>query len=68
MSDAIRARHSELVATITEHDRRYHVDNRPTISDVEYDALLAELRLIESEHPELIVAWSPTQRVGHTPV
>src|SRR5688572_19091988 len=68
VSETVRARHAQLVADITEHDRRYHVDNRPTISDVEYDALLAELRALETQHPELVVPWSPTQRVGHQPV
>jgi DNA ligase (NAD+) len=68
MSDATRARHAELVATITEHDRRYYVDNKPSITDTEYDALLSELRAIEGQHPDLVVPWSPTQRVGHAPV
>ncbi len=68
ISDDTRARHAQLIAEITEHDRRYHVENRPTISDAEYDALLVELRGIEERHPELVVPWSPTQRVGHTPV
>lgn len=62
------ARHAQLVTEITEHDRRYHIDNRPIISDREYNALLAELRALEEQYPELVVPWSPTQRVGHAPV
>ena len=57
-----------LVDELTEHDRRYYVEAAPTISDVEYDRLLTQLRAVESEHPDWVVPWSPTQRVGHTPV
>ncbi len=54
-----------LVDELLEHDRRYYVDANPTISDVEYDKLARELVAIETAHPEWIVAWSPSQRVGH---
>jgi DNA ligase (NAD+) len=57
-----------LVAELSEHDRRYYVEATPTISDVEYDRLLVKLRAIEAAHADWIVAWSPTQRVGHEPV
>lgn len=63
-----RARYEQLLAEIAEHDRRYYEENRPTISDREYDALVAEVRRLEEAHPELRVPWSPTQRVGHVPV
>jgi DNA ligase (NAD+) len=49
---------------IEEHDRRYYVEARPSISDAEYDALFRELRELEAAHPELITPDSPTQRVG----
>jgi DNA ligase (NAD+) len=58
---------AQLIAEIEDHDRRYYLENRPTISDAEYDGLLAELRGLEAEHPEQIVPWSPTQRVGGKP-
>ncbi len=54
--------------TIREHDRRYYVDAQPTISDRDYDTLLAELRDLEAKHPELITPESPTQRVGGEPI
>jgi len=57
-----------LVDELTEHDRRYYVEAAPTISDVEYDRLLVRLRELEAAHPDWMVAWSPTRRVGHTPV
>jgi DNA ligase (NAD+) len=53
---------------IRAHDRRYYVDATPTISDPEYDKLLAELRDLEAAHPSLITPDSPTQRVGGEPI
>lgn len=49
---------------INKHNYNYYVNDNPTISDFEYDKLFAELKQIESEHPELITPDSPTQRVG----
>ncbi len=57
-------RAAQLRAELNEHSYRYHVLDDPTISDVEYDRLLVELRALEAERPELITADSPTQRVG----
>jgi DNA ligase (NAD+) len=58
------ARAKQLRDELNEHSYRYYVLNDPTISDAEYDALTAELRQIETEHPELVTPDSPTQRVG----
>ncbi len=55
---------ARLRREIEEHDRRYYVEARPTISDADYDKLFRELRDIETAHPELITPDSPTQRVG----
>jgi DNA ligase (NAD+) len=55
---------AELREEIREHDRRYHLEDRPTISDREYDKLLQELIDLEREHPDLVTPDSPTQRVG----
>ena len=57
-----------LVDQLTEHDRRYYVDAAPTISDVEYDRLAKQLVALEAAHPDWVVAWSPSRRVGHVPV
>jgi DNA ligase (NAD+) len=46
------------------HDYKYYVLARPTISDEGYDKLMRELQDLESQHPELVTADSPTQRVG----
>jgi DNA ligase (NAD+) len=53
---------------IRAHDRRYYVDAAPSISDTQYDQLLAQLRKLEDERPELITPDSPTQRVGGEPI
>ena len=45
----------------------YHVDDAPIMEDAAYDALYDELAAIEAEHPELVTADSPTQRVGAPP-
>jgi len=59
---ARRAR--ELRELIEEHNYRYYVLDDPAIPDAQFDALLRELQQIESAHPELADAGSPTQRVG----
>ena len=68
VADPDRSAYLALVDELTEHDRRYYVEAAPTISDVEYDQLAAQLRAFEAAHPDWRVAWSPTQRVGHAPV
>ncbi|MEO1063276.1 MAG: NAD-dependent DNA ligase LigA [Actinomycetota bacterium] len=64
MSEEAAGRIDELRAEIRAHDRAYYVDDAPTIPDVEYDALLAELGRLEHAHPELVTDDSPTRRVG----
>ena len=54
----------ELRNMINEANRRYYVENSPTLSDYEFDMLLKELEALEDEHPELKTGDSPTQRVG----
>ena len=57
----------ELRAQITYHDTLYYEQDSPAISDADYDALVRELRHIEEQHPELVTADSPTQRVSGAP-
>lgn len=66
-AEVSRSSYLELVDELTEHDRRYYVEAAPVISDQEYDRKLRELRDIEVAHPEWVVSYSPTQRVGHEP-
>ena len=65
MTDAERI--AELRDLIREHERRYYVLAAPTLTDAEFDRLMAELRELEARHPELISPDSPTQRVGGRP-
>lgn len=59
--------HCHLTAEIAEHDRLYHQEDAPRISDAAYDALRARLLQIEDEFPELTTVESPTQKVGAAP-
>lgn len=58
---------AKLRQQINEHDYSYYVLNSPTVADVEYDALMRQLKELESKHPELITSDSPTQRVSGQP-
>ncbi len=62
------ARAAELRKLLDYHGYRYYVLDDPEVGDDQYDALLDELRAIEREHPELVTADSPTQRIGGEPV
>ncbi|MGE0160908.1 MAG: NAD-dependent DNA ligase LigA [Gemmatimonadales bacterium] len=52
---------------IDRHSHLYYVEERPEISDADFDRLWARLVELESEHPELVTPDSPTQRVGVEP-
>ncbi|MDY3847280.1 MAG: NAD-dependent DNA ligase LigA [Prevotella sp.] len=54
----------QLRQELHDHNRRYYVDNAPVITDEAFDRLMRELQDLESRHPELYDANSPTQRVG----
>lgn len=62
--EKVKDRYNELIEEIQIHDTNYHVLDKPTISDREYDKLYDELKKLEEVHPELISELSPTQRVG----
>ena len=49
------------------HEHLYYVEDAPTLTDAEYDALMNRLKALEAEHPDLITPDSPTQRVGGKP-
>ncbi|MGH7786217.1 MAG: NAD-dependent DNA ligase LigA [Candidatus Binatia bacterium] len=58
---------AKLRRALDEHNRRYYVDDAPSVSDAEYDALFRRLVELEERHPALRTATSPTQRVGAAP-
>ena len=61
-------RAAELRRRLDHHNHRYYVLDDPEVSDAEYDALLNELRALESANPDLLTPDSPTQRVGGRPL
>ena len=65
---SLEQRVAELRAQLEHHGHRYYVLDDPEIGDDAYDALLDELRALESEYPELRSPDSPTQRVGAAPL
>ncbi len=56
-----------LAAEIARHDRLYHDQDQPEISDSEYDALIRENAALEKQFPKLVRADSPSQRLGAAP-
>jgi DNA ligase (NAD+) len=62
-----KAELARLAAEISEHDVRYHSQDAPTISDAEYDALRLRNAALEEIFPELVLADSPSKRVGAAP-
>jgi DNA ligase (NAD+) len=62
-----RAEHARLQAEIAEHDRRYHGEDAPIISDAEYDALRRRYTALEETFPKLADADSANRKVGAAP-
>ena len=65
---AASARAEGLRQALHHANYRYYVLDQPEIADSEYDRMLRELSDLETEHPELVTADSPTQRVGAAPL
>ncbi|TYC87391.1 NAD-dependent DNA ligase LigA [Acetobacterium wieringae] len=62
-----KTRIEALKKEIEAYNRAYYLDDAPLISDYDYDQLMQELIVLETENPELITPDSPTQRVGGSP-
>ena len=62
-----REEHARLQAEIAEHDRRYHGEDAPIISDAEYDDLRRRYTALEEAFPELAGADSANRKVGAAP-
>lgn len=66
-SAEIRDELERLKTEIERHNRLYYVQDRPEISDADFDRLFDRLLRIESDFPELITPDSPSRRIGATP-
>ncbi len=58
----------QLRDALNHHNYRYYVLDDPELPDAEYDRLFQRLKALEAEHPGLVTASSPTQRVGARPL
>lgn len=59
-----KKRIEKLVEDLNRYSEEYYINDSPSISDFEYDALLRELENLENEYPEYQLENSPTKRVG----
>jgi DNA ligase (NAD+) len=64
MSQEIRHRIVDLCEQIRDHQFKYYAQDKPTITDAEFDALLIELKKLEAAHPEFKLPDSPSDLVG----
>lgn len=62
--DEAKARIEELVTLLDRYTYEYYILNASSVSDAEFDRLMGELKLLESEFPGLKKKNSPTERVG----
>src|SRR6476661_10400483 len=62
-----KAEHARLQAEIAAHDKRYYQQDRPSVSDAEYDALRARYNAIEARFPDLRTLESLSLKVGAAP-
>ena len=56
----------EITKLLEKYNYEYYVLDNPSVSDAEYDRLINELIMLETQYPELKSPYSPTQRVGGT--
>jgi DNA ligase (NAD+) len=68
VDSAVAQEIAQLRQQISAHDQRYYVWDDPSISDAEYDLLMQRLIKLEQQYPHLIIATSPTQKVGAPPL
>ena len=65
--DGAKAELVRLAREIRRHDSLYHGQDKPEISDADYDALRVAYRGLRAQFPEQAPADDPEQKVGHTP-
>lgn len=62
--NSVQKRHQDLKKLIHHHNELYHANDKPEITDYEFDQLFNELLDLEKNHPELDITDSPSSRVG----
>lgn len=66
-ADAAASEHKKLATELAEHNRRYHQDDAPTITDAAFDALRLRFLAIEDAFPELKAPGGESDKVGSAP-
>ncbi|VFP81968.1 NAD-dependent DNA ligase LigA [Candidatus Erwinia haradaeae] len=66
--DSIKDKITNLQMLLRHYQYQYHMMDQPEISDAEYDLLINELRVLEKQHPKFLMADSPTQCIGASPI
>lgn len=61
LSNSLRLFYIQLIDCLVDHNHQYYIEDKPLISDKEYDDLFSYLKKIEEVHPEIITSNSPTQ-------
>ncbi len=64
LGENMQERYQELIKLLNEANYNYHVLDKPTITDQEFDKYLRELLTIEEEYPDWVREDSPSQRIG----
>ena len=65
--EPVESRIEALREELRHHEYLYYVADEPVWTDAQYDQRMNALKALEAEHPELVTADSPTQRVGGKP-
>ena len=65
--DEAAAELEQLALEIARHDRLYHEQDAPELSDAEYDALRRRNAELEAAYPQLLRSDSPSRSVGSAP-
>ena len=68
VSETVADQVRRLREQLSDWSYRYYVLDEPAVPDAEYDRAFRALQQLEQQHPELVSADSPTQRVGDRPL
>lgn len=68
MNQSVPQRMQELEELLNRYNQEYYENDEPSVPDAEYDRLFRELKTLETEHPDLKSAQSPTMKVGGKPL